>query len=136
MPATGGRRRDQRGSAVVDFVFVLVLLLPLVLGILQLALVLHVRNTLAAAAAEGARAGAVLDAPTGAAAATTREQIVGAVDARYARDIGVVTTTIGGAAAVMVTVRAEVPTLVVGGLTFPIEVSGNAALERLPAGAS
>ena len=42
--------RDQRGSAVVDFVLVLVVLLPLFLGILQLALVLHVRNTLTAAA--------------------------------------------------------------------------------------
>ena len=60
MHVTCAGRRDERGSAVVDFVFVLVLLLPLVFGILQLALVMHVRNTLAAAAAEGARAGAVL----------------------------------------------------------------------------
>lgn len=136
MHVTGARRRDQRGSAVVDFVFVLVLLLPLVFGILQLALVMHVRNTLAAAAAEGARAGAVLGAAGGVAATTTREQIVGAVDPRYASDIAVARTTIGGAPAVMVTVRAEVPTLVIGGLGFPIEVSGNAAIERLPESAS
>lgn len=136
MPVTGRRRRDERGSAVVDFVFVLLLLLPLVLGILQLALVMHVRNTLAAAAAEGARAGAVLGAARGAAAATTREQIVGALDPRYARDVTVGPTTIGGAPALVVTVRAEVPTLVIGGLGFPVEVSGNAAVERLPGGVS
>ena len=52
-------RADERGAAVVDFVLVLLVLLPLVLGILQLALVLHVRNTLASAAAEGARHAAV-----------------------------------------------------------------------------
>ena len=48
-------RTGERGAAVVDFVLVLLVLLPLVIGILQLALVLHVRNTLASAAAEGAR---------------------------------------------------------------------------------
>ena len=55
VPRRPCRRRDERGAAVVDFVLVLVVLVPLVLGILQVALVLHVRNTLAAAAAEGAR---------------------------------------------------------------------------------
>ena len=51
----------QRGAAVVDFVLVMVILVPLFLGIFQLALVLHVRNTLTAAASEGARAAATLD---------------------------------------------------------------------------
>ena len=37
-------RTSERGAAVVDFVLVLLVLLPLVLGILQLALVLHVRT--------------------------------------------------------------------------------------------
>ena len=44
-------RDEERGAAVVDFVLVLLVLLPLVIGIFQLALVLHVRNTLASAAA-------------------------------------------------------------------------------------
>ena len=52
----------ERGSAVVDYVLVMVLLVPLVLGIIQLGLVLHVRNTLTAAASDGARAGAPLGA--------------------------------------------------------------------------
>ena len=50
--------RDERGAAVVDVVLVLVVLVPLVLGVVQVALVMHVRNTLASAAAEGARYGA------------------------------------------------------------------------------
>ena len=40
---------------MVDFVLVVVVVLPLFLGILQVALVLHVRNTLTCAASEGAR---------------------------------------------------------------------------------
>ena len=53
--------RSSRGSAVVDFVLVLVVLIPLFLGILQVGLVMLVRNTLANAAAEGARHAASLD---------------------------------------------------------------------------
>ena len=52
----------ERGAAVVEFVLVMVLLVPLVLGIAQVALVLHVRNTLSAAASDGARASAPLEA--------------------------------------------------------------------------
>lgn len=47
--------------AVVDFVLVTVILVPLVLGIMQVALVLHVRNTLTSAASEGARYAATVD---------------------------------------------------------------------------
>ena len=48
------------GSAIVEFVLVSTLLLFLFLGIIQLGLVLYVRNTLVANAAEGARHGANL----------------------------------------------------------------------------
>lgn len=49
--------RDQadRGAAVVEFVLVSVLLVFLVLGVVQVALVVHVRDVLVADAAEGAR---------------------------------------------------------------------------------
>ena len=63
----------ERGSAVVDFVLVLVVLVPLFLGILQVALVLLVRNTLAAAASEGARYAATLDRGPADGVARTRE---------------------------------------------------------------
>ena len=50
-------RMEQRGNATVEFALVAPILLAVALAVLQLALVLHVRATLTAAAAEGARAG-------------------------------------------------------------------------------
>ena len=66
---------------------VLVVLVPVFLGILQLALVLLVRNTLAAAASEGARYAATLDRSPADGAARTRAQIEGALAARFAEDV-------------------------------------------------
>jgi Flp pilus assembly protein TadG len=57
--ASDERLRDE-GAAVVEFVLISGLLLLLVLGVVQLALVLHTRNVLSADAAEGARHGANL----------------------------------------------------------------------------
>src|SRR5215207_3315744 len=51
----------ERGSAVVDFVLVGSLLTLFFLAIIQLTLVLHVRNTLIDAAASGARYGTLAD---------------------------------------------------------------------------
>ncbi len=58
-----GDRSEPRdcGSAVVDFVLVSLLLLPLFVAILQLGLALYVRNTLAACAQDGARYAADAD---------------------------------------------------------------------------
>lgn len=50
-----------RGAAVVDFVLILLLLIPLFLGIFQVGLVLYTRNTATACASEGARYGANFD---------------------------------------------------------------------------
>src|ERR687889_1613135 len=97
-------RRDDRGAAVVDFVLVLVVLIPLFLGIFQVALVLHVRNTLTAAASEGARYAATVDRPLEAGAARTRQQIAGALAARFARRVGARAATVHGAPGVEVDV--------------------------------
>jgi Flp pilus assembly protein TadG len=124
------RRRDQRGSALVDFTLVLLVLLPIVLGILQVALVLHVRTTLAAAASEGARLAATSDRAAADGAARTREQIVDAVGERYARDVVVRRVSIDGAPGVEVTVRAAVPALGIGGPAVELTVSGRAVEEQ------
>ena len=50
---------DERGSAIVDFLLVSLLVTVLMLGVVQLALTLHVRNVLIDSAAEGARYAAV-----------------------------------------------------------------------------
>ena len=51
----------EQGSAVVDFVLVGGLLTMFFLAIIQLTLILHVRNTLIDAAASGARYGTLAD---------------------------------------------------------------------------
>jgi Flp pilus assembly protein TadG len=124
------RCRGQRGSAVVDLVLVLVVLVPVFLGVLQVALVLHVRNTLASAASEGARYAATLDRGPADGVARTRDQIAGAVSARFARDVSAGRTTLDGAPAVVVRVQAEVPALGLGGPAVALEVAGRAVEEE------
>lgn len=124
--------RNQRGSAVVDFVLVLAVLVPLFLGILQLALVLMVRNTLSSAAAEGARLAATYDHDLADGRAKTREQIAGAISSRFARDIDVRLVTVDGRPTVQVTVHAAVPALGLGGPGIGLTVSGHAVEERTP----
>jgi Flp pilus assembly protein TadG len=124
--------RGQRGSAVVDFVLVLVVLVPVFLGILQVALVLLVRNTLASAASEGARYAATLDRGPEDGAARTRDQIDGAISGRFAQDVTAAPATVDGAPGVEVTVRAVVPALGIGGPGIELEVTGHAVEEQPP----
>jgi Flp pilus assembly protein TadG len=121
--------RRERGAAVVDFVLVLVVLVPLVLGILQLGLTLYVRNTLASAAAEGARYGATRGASPADGEARTESLISEVVSERFARDVTARRTTIDGVPAVEVTVQASVPPLGIGGPTIDFEVTGRAVEE-------
>ncbi len=126
------RGRDESGAAVVDFVLVSLVLVPLVLGLVQVGLVLHVRNTLAAAASEGARYGATIDRGPGDAVARTREQVRGAVADRFADDVSASTTTVGGVPTVTVTVRAVVPPLGLWGPGVGLSVTGHGVQEAAP----
>jgi Flp pilus assembly protein TadG len=121
----------ERGAAVVDFVLVLVVLVPLVLGIVQVALVLHVRNTLTSAASEGARYAATVDRPLDAGVARTRQQISGAIAERFATDVRAREEDIRGAPGVRVDVVAEVPPLGLWGPAVRLLVSGH-AVEEVP----
>jgi Flp pilus assembly protein TadG len=123
------RDRSSRGSAVVDFVLVLVVLIPLFLAILQVGLVMLVRNTLANAAAEGARHAASLDQDLTAGERRTREQIRGAVSGRFAQDVDARMVSLDGRPTVRVVVRATVPALGLGGPGVSVEVVGHAVEE-------
>jgi Flp pilus assembly protein TadG len=123
------RSRAARGSAVVDLVLVLLVLVPLLLGAMQVALVLYVRNTLGSAASEGARYAATLGHTGADGVARTRAQLSGVVSQRYAKDITATATTIAGAPAVEVTVRARVPALGLGGPAVTLTVTGHAVRE-------
>lgn len=126
------RRRPESGAATVDFVLVVVVVVPLFLGILQVGLVLHVRNTLTSAASEGARHGARLDREPSDGAARTREAISEAVSGRFARQVSARRTTLQGLPAVQVQVSADVPPLGLWGPGVPLRVSGHAVQEVAP----
>jgi Flp pilus assembly protein TadG len=124
--------RDERGSAVVDFVLVSLVLVPLVLGIMQVALVMFVHNTLASAASEGARRGATIDRGPGDASALTRQQIRGAVADRFADAVTARNTTVDGVPGVLVHVHAVVPALGLWGPGVTVDVDGHAVKEQAP----
>jgi Flp pilus assembly protein TadG len=123
------RHRSPRGAAVVDFVLVLVVLVPLFLGILQVALVMLVRNTLAAAASEGARLAATSDRGPGDGVALAREQVDQAIAGRYAEDVTVRRVMVDGAPTIEVTIHARVPALGIGGPAVELSVTGHAVEE-------
>lgn len=123
--------RGQRGAAIVDIVLVIMVLVPMVLGILQVALVLHVRNTLAAAASEGARYAATQGASQIAGETRTRAQIEDGIAGGFADDIVVRHVMVGGVPTVEVMVRATVPALGLGGPGVDLEVEGHAVAEQV-----
>lgn len=123
-------RRSDSGSAVVDFVLVTLVLVPLVLGIIHLALVLHVRNTLTNAAAEAARRAAVHGAESRDGTAYARGQIDDSIGGRFVQQINTQETSIDGAAALEVRIRAEVPPLGLWGPAVELSVVGHAIREE------
>ena len=126
------RRRPERGAAVVDFVLVLAVLVPLFLGVLQVGLVLHVRNTLTSAASEGARYAATVSSSPAAGASRTRSQIRGALADRFAERVSAREVLVDGVPGVQVTVAAEVPPLGLWGPAMRFEVTGHAVSEVAP----
>jgi hypothetical protein len=99
----------QHGSAVAEFVMVTAVLTAVFVSVLQLALVLHVRNTLLDAAAAGARFGTLADRSPAEGADRTRSIISESLSPRFAEGVTFESTTIGGNAAVRVTVATGFP---------------------------
>ena len=122
---------DDSGSAVVEFVFVGILLTFLTLGVLQLGLALHVRNTIQDAASEGARWGSLIDSSPQEGITRTTELITTAVGEQYAKNVTVSQEQWLGAPATVITVKAPLPVIGLWGPSTSMEVSGHAALEVL-----
>ncbi|MFF2387271.1 TadE/TadG family type IV pilus assembly protein [Agromyces sp. NPDC058104] len=122
---------DERGSAVAEFTLVGVLLTVLALAVVQLALALHVRNTVLDAAAEGARYAALAGADEADGVQRTRELITAAISADYAQDVSAVRSRLDGVPIVAVTVRATMPVVGLLGVEHGMEVTGRAAVEHL-----
>ena len=125
------RSRAEHGAAVVDFVLVSLVLVPLVLGLVQVALVLHVRNTLTAAATEGARYAATVDRRPEDGVVRARAQIADALADRFAGDVRAVDVEVAGVPAVEVRIRATVPPLGLWGPGVSLEVAGHAVRESV-----
>ena len=124
------RKGVERGAAVVDFVLIGALLTLLFLAIVQLTLVLHVRNTLIDAAASGARYGTLADRNDGDAKERTVQLITAALNADFARDVGTSESTFQGIRTLEVTVRAPQPVIGFIGPRALLEVKGHAAIQR------
>ena len=127
-PAESSAR--ERGSAVVDFVLVGALLTMLFLAIIQLALVLHVRNTLIDAAASGARYGTLADRSAADARDRTGVLISTALNGDFAKDVTTSEVAYQGIRSLEVTVRAPLPVIGLIGPREALEVKGHAAIPR------
>jgi hypothetical protein len=113
----------------VDFVLVGSLLTFVFLGILQLATVLHVRNTLIDCATEGARYGALADREPEAGAQRTRALITADLSEVYATDVVAGRARADGLETVEVRVRAPLPVIGLFGAGRLLDVSGHAVAE-------
>lgn len=123
------RLKEDRGSAVVEFALVTPLLLLVALAVLQVTLALHVRSTLTAAAAEGARAGALADSGLGVAEARTRQVLDDALGGGAAEQVEASRARVDGVEVVRVRVTARLPLLGTLGPTA-LSVEGHAIRER------
>lgn len=123
------RSRDERGSAVVDFVLVSMLVVPLFLGILQVGLYLYVRNTVTAAASEGAHYAAVLNRVPADGESRTRELVGGVVRDQLIDSVSAEETDVDGRPGVLVVVKAHMPPLGLWGPGIDFSVEGHAVKE-------
>ncbi|HEX7203156.1 TadE/TadG family type IV pilus assembly protein [Pseudarthrobacter quantipunctorum] len=119
----------EQGSAVVDFVLVGGLLTMFFLAIIQLTLILHVRNTLIDAAASGARYGTLADRGPADAEERTRSLIGSALNAGFAEQVSTSEVTVQGLRTLEVTVRAPMPVIGLIGPRDMLEVKGHAAVQ-------
>jgi len=122
-------RADERGAAVVEFVLVAMLVVPLFLGVLQVGLFLYVRNTITAAASEGAHYAAVLNREPADGEARTRELVSGVVRNELVESIEGQTTDVDGQPGVLIVVKAHMPPLGLWGPGVDFTVEGHAVKE-------
>lgn len=123
------QRPGDEGSAVVEFVLVGVLLTALFLALVQLGLALHVRNTVQASAAEGARYAANADRTRADGEAVARELIRASLADGYAAHVTSGTELVAGVPTVYVQVDAPLPVVGLLGPPRTVHVRGHAVEE-------
>ncbi|GAA1627808.1 hypothetical protein GCM10009744_14560 [Kribbella alba] len=105
------------------------LVVPLFLGILQVGLFLYVRNTVTAAASEGAHYAAVLNREPGDGEARTRELVDGVVRTELIESVAAEPIDVEGQPGVRVVVKAHMPPLGLWGPGIGFTVEGHAIKE-------
>ncbi len=123
----------ERGSAVVDFVLVSLLIVVLLLAVLQVAVYVHVRNVVTASAQEGARFAANADVDSAAGAARTVEVVGRATSVQTAEGLACTSAEEvdgSGLPVVVVECSGSVPSLLSAlGNLLPLDVTGRAVKE-------
>jgi Flp pilus assembly protein TadG len=123
----------ERGSAVVDFVLVSVLIVILLLAVLQVAVYVHVRNVVTASAQEGARYAANADVDSSIGAVRAVEVVAGATSEQTAQGLACTSAEEAdpsGLTLVVVRCSGSVPSLLADlGNLLPVEVTGRAVKE-------
>lgn len=118
---------NQRGSAVVEFALVLPLMLVLLLGVVEVAVIARTEIELVHAAREGAREAAASPDTARASAAVRAALGSRAVDARIAISRP---STVGRLATVTVEVPYRVATPIFGGFTVTMTSKASMRVER------
>jgi len=102
---------------------------PLFLGVLQVGLFLYVRNTMTAAASEGAHYAAVLNREPADGEERTRELVTGVISDDLVESVTGEEIDIDGQPVVRVVVKAHMPALGLWGPGFGFGVEGHAIKE-------
>ncbi len=124
------RAGRERGSSVVEFTLVSIVLVTLFLGIVQLGLVIHVRNTLVASASEGARHAASANRTLADGERRTRELIAESLSEDQVQGVASRVVDVGGVDAVEVEVTATLPLFGLLGIERVLTVTGHAVDEE------
>ncbi|TWD82257.1 TadE-like protein [Kribbella amoyensis] len=114
---------------MVDFVLVSVLVVPLFLAVLQVGLYLYIRNTITAAASEGAHYAAVLNRDPADGEEHARRLVTGVVRDELVEAVTAEPVEIEGQPGVRVVVKAHMPALGLWGPGLGFEVEGHAVKE-------
>ncbi|PYH00369.1 hypothetical protein CVV67_09640 [Arthrobacter stackebrandtii] len=129
-PSGSVARERQAGSAVVDFVLVSALVTVMFVALLQLTLVLHVRNTVADAASSAARYGALGDRTAEDARNRAAALVAAALGPGFVQDVSVSVGALDGMQVMTVSIKAPLPVIGLLGPSHALEVSGHAVITR------
>lgn len=122
----------ERGSAIAEAVFVIMLIVLLIAALFQLVFALYVRNVVIDAAHEGARYGALIGNTGVDGAARTRTLISSAVSPSYASNVSATTTPTTDGDVIEVTVHAPLPIIGPFGPDGALSITGRAIVETVP----